>query len=93
MQAQLRALSHRNHCIEVAASLHLEIHTLATQNNDSLDFHNVSVWQLKRALEEAYQAGMKAAGDTSLIAKRSAEDMAAEVAVMASEPDNGDRFY
>jgi len=38
----------------------LGIETLKTQNNDSLDFHEVSVWSLKAALEKAYQEGAEA---------------------------------
>jgi len=33
------------------------IETLETRNSDSLDFHDVSVWSLKAALEAAYKAG------------------------------------
>lgn len=29
------------------------------RNNDAEDFHDVSVWELKRALEAAYAAGAK----------------------------------
>lgn len=35
----------------------LGIETLKTRNSDSLDFHNLAVWQIKEALEAAYQAG------------------------------------
>ncbi|HUY05048.1 MAG TPA: hypothetical protein VMV33_17360 [Rhodocyclaceae bacterium] len=35
----------------------LRIETLETRNSDSLDFHEVAVWELKRALELAYAAG------------------------------------
>ena len=40
---------------------HLFIDTLETQNSDSLDFHDVSVWGVKEALIAAYQAGLAAA--------------------------------
>lgn len=40
---------------------HLFIETLETQNSDSLDFHDVSVWGVKEALIAAYQAGLAAA--------------------------------
>ena len=36
------------------------IETLETQNSDSADFHEVSVWSLKAALEAAYKAGQQA---------------------------------
>ena len=47
--------------IEQIARRHLDIETLATRNSDRLDFHDVSVWEIKSALEEAYQAGKLAA--------------------------------
>jgi hypothetical protein len=37
------------------------IETLKTRNSDDLDFSEVSVWELKRVLEEAYEAGRKSA--------------------------------
>ena len=39
------------------AKKHLNLETLETQNNDSLDFHDVAVWGIKDALQEAYEAG------------------------------------
>ena len=41
---------------EIANDL-LGIETLRTQSNDSLDFHEVSIWSLKAALEAAYRLG------------------------------------
>jgi hypothetical protein len=35
--------------------------TLETRNSDSLDFREISVWQLKQALEAAHFAGTLAA--------------------------------
>lgn len=35
--------------------------TLETRHSDSLDFHDVAVWQIKEALEAAYEAGAEAA--------------------------------
>lgn len=43
------------------AQEHLLIDTLETQNSDSLDFHDVSVWGVREALIAAYQAGLAAA--------------------------------
>ena len=40
------------------AKKHLNIETLETRNSDSLDFHDVAVWCLKDALQEAYEAGL-----------------------------------
>jgi len=34
--------------------------TLETQKSDSADFHDMAVWQIKEALEQAYEAGKKA---------------------------------
>ena len=34
--------------------------TLETRRSDSLDFHDVAVWQVKEALEAAYEAGVQA---------------------------------
>ena len=41
------------------AKAHLDLDTLETQNSDSLDFHELSVWQIKEALEAAYMAGKR----------------------------------
>lgn len=43
----------------------LGIETLEPQHNDELDVHEVSVWGLASALEQAYRAGLKD-GKTSL---------------------------
>jgi len=42
------------------AKKHLSFETLETRNSDSLDFHDVAVWSLKEALQEAYEAGFNA---------------------------------
>ncbi len=41
----------------------LGIETLETRNADTLDFHELSVWQIRQALLAAYQAGRRAAAD------------------------------
>ena len=46
--------------IEQIAKKYLNIETLKVRNSDGLDFHDVYVGSMKDALEEAYQAGMKA---------------------------------
>ena len=43
--------------LEEIARKHLDIQTLETQNSDGLDFHDVAVWAIKSALEEAYESG------------------------------------
>ena len=35
----------------------LSVETLETRNRDSLDFHDISVWTIKEALELAYKLG------------------------------------
>lgn len=35
----------------------LLVETLETRRSDNLDFYDVSVWGIKRALERAYEAG------------------------------------
>ena len=39
------------------AKEHLDIDTLETRKSDSLDFHDVAVWEVKAALRAAYAAG------------------------------------
>ena len=43
--------------LEGIAQTHLGIGTLETRNSDGLDFHEVSVWSLRSALETAYNLG------------------------------------
>lgn len=47
------------------ARRHLGLETLATQSSDSLDFHEVAVWNIKAALEAAYEAGRQSAQKVS----------------------------
>lgn len=44
------------------AKKHLSLETLETRKSDSLDFHDVAVWSLKKALQEAYEAGKACRG-------------------------------
>ncbi|MGH7223856.1 MAG: DUF6900 domain-containing protein [Gemmataceae bacterium] len=46
--------------LEAIARRHLQIVTLETRKSDSLDFHDLSIWQLRRALAAAYIAGFDA---------------------------------
>jgi hypothetical protein len=39
------------------AKQHLGIETLETQHSDSLDFHDLSVWSIKAALQAAFDLG------------------------------------
>jgi hypothetical protein len=43
------------------ANRHFFIETLETRNRDRLDFHDVAVWAMRAALNEAYAAGVAAA--------------------------------
>ena len=44
---------------EIATKI-LDLETLDTRNSDRLDFHELSVWQIKKALEAAFAAGQEA---------------------------------
>jgi hypothetical protein len=50
----------REQIIQKIAREHLSIETLEERNLDRLDFHEVSVWAVKEALEAAYEAGRNA---------------------------------
>lgn len=44
---------------------HLFVETLETRHSDRLDFHEVSVWGIKSALQAAFDAGRKAASNAN----------------------------
>ena len=44
---------------EIARRL-LGIETIETQSSDALDFHDLAVWQVREALQAAYDAGVAA---------------------------------
>jgi hypothetical protein len=46
------------------AERQFRIETLETRNWDRLDFHDVAVWAIRAALEEAFEAGRCAAVTT-----------------------------
>ncbi|MFP2895059.1 DUF6900 domain-containing protein [Myxococcus sp. AB056] len=50
--------------LERIAREEMDIETLKRRWSDSLDFHNVGVGELRNALEAAYQAGKRDAGNT-----------------------------
>ena len=50
----------RDQLFTAIAKEHLFIKTLETRRSDSLDFHDVSVWRVRAALEAAYKAGANA---------------------------------
>ena len=47
-------------CQRIALDHHF-VDTLETRNSDRLDFHEVSVWGIKTALQAAFDAGRQAA--------------------------------
>ena len=47
--------------IATIAAEHLNIETLEERKSDSLDFHEVGVWNIKDALEAAFEAGKQSA--------------------------------
>ena len=51
----------RHNLLTQIAQQHLKIETLETRHSDSLDFHDVAVWQIEEALEAAFEAGRQAA--------------------------------
>ncbi|KAA0571119.1 hypothetical protein [Azospirillum sp. Sh1] len=48
-----------NEQLRIIARTQLGVDTLDERRSDSLDFHEVSVWGLRRALEAAYEAGRR----------------------------------
>ena len=46
------------------AQRQFRIETLETRNWDRLDFHDVAVWAIRAALEEAFEAGRRAGVET-----------------------------
>jgi len=51
------------------ARKHFLLETLETRNSDRLDFHDVAVWAIRAALEEAYEAGRRASAATDAPAR------------------------
>jgi hypothetical protein len=51
----------RNALLAGIADQRLNLQTLETRNSDSLDFPTLAVWQIKAALEAAFEAGREAA--------------------------------
>lgn len=49
-----------NNTIETIAKEHLQLETLETRYADRLDFHDLAVWQIRDALQAAYDAGAAA---------------------------------
>lgn len=52
---------HKEQAVTRIAREVLDLETLDERRMDDLDFHELSVWQIRQALEQAYEAG-RAAG-------------------------------
>jgi PIN domain nuclease of toxin-antitoxin system len=48
-----------NEIINKIAAESMGIDTLETRKADSLDFHEIAVWNIREALEAAFEAGAK----------------------------------
>jgi hypothetical protein len=46
-----------NTLLSQIAQKYLRVETLETRHSDSLDFHDVAVWQIEEALAAAFEAG------------------------------------
>ena len=53
----MKEIKHMDKAIEEIAKELLSIDTLETRLSDSMDFHDCAVWQIKKALEEAWCCG------------------------------------
>ena len=69
MTAKTAALSEAL-LLEIAAK-HFFLETLETRRSDSLDFHDVAIWAMRAALEDAYEAG-RIAGAKAMLAAATA---------------------
>jgi len=61
LTAIAKANAKANATIEKIAREVLDLETLETRKMDSLDFHDLAVWEIRKALEAAYNAGRDAA--------------------------------
>lgn len=50
-----------NEIIARIAAEHLGVDDIEPRDRDHLDFHDLSVWMIRRALEDAYAAGQETA--------------------------------
>ena len=53
--------------LEIAQKQFPDLETLETRNSDGLDFHDVAIWAIRAALEDAYEAG-RIAGAKAMLA-------------------------
>lgn len=54
----------RDQLLQRIAAEHLFVETLETRSSDRLDFYDVSVWGIRQALIDAYEAGRLAGNNT-----------------------------
>lgn len=54
--------------LQIATRHFHNIETIETRNSDRLDFHDVAVWAIRAALEDAYEAGRIAGAKAMLTA-------------------------
>ena len=52
--------SAKDRILKMIAAQHLGIETLETRKSGSLDFHELAVWAIEKALSEAFEAGANA---------------------------------
>jgi hypothetical protein len=52
--------SQKEAAIQAIATSILHLETLEERRRDSLDFHELSIWSIRDALDAAYEAGRKA---------------------------------
>ena len=55
----------RDQLLQRIAAEHLFIETLETRNSDRLDFYDVSVWGIRQALIDAFEAGRLAGSNNT----------------------------
>ena len=55
----------RDQLLQRIAAEHLFVETLETRNSDRLDFYEVSVWGIRQALIDAYEAGRLAGSNNT----------------------------
>lgn len=56
----------RDQLLQRIAAEHLFVETLETRNSDRLDFYDVSVWGIRQALIDAFEAGRLASSNNTL---------------------------
>ena len=57
--------------LEIAQKHFPDLETLETRNSDGLDFHDVAIWAIRAALDDAYEAG-RIAGAKAMLAAATA---------------------